>query len=153
MYKRQLERHKGPALSETEKETVAARKNTLYRDSLKEMSPADLSPSVKHTLDRLRARGVKLAIGSSSKNAPFILGQLGLGDYFDAISDGNNITLSLIHILNFSSNLQTVLSGLAVLVFMYVTNNSYQLEEAKRFKAKRARALAEQKKAVQEGSA
>lgn len=54
--------------------------------------------------------------------------------------------------LNFSSNLQTVLSGLAVLVFMYVTNNSYQLEEAKRFKAKRARALAEQKKAVQEGS-
>lgn len=89
-----LERHKGPALSETEKETVAARKNTLYRDSLKEMSPADLSPSVKHTLDRLRARGVKLAIGSSSKNAPFILGQLGLGDYFDAISDGNNITRS-----------------------------------------------------------
>lgn len=47
--------------------------------------------------------------------------------------------------LNFSSNLQTVLSGLAVLIFMYVSNNSYQLEEAKIFKARRAAALEEQK--------
>ena len=46
--------------------------------------------------------------------------------------------------LNFSSNLQTVLSGLAVLIFMFVANNSYQLEEAKLFKARRAMALAEQ---------
>lgn len=58
------------------------------------MSPADLSAEVKATLDVLRDRGYKLAIGSSSKNAPFILQQLGLGSYFDAISDGNNITHS-----------------------------------------------------------
>ena len=38
--------------------------------------------------------GLKLAIGSSSKNTPFILGQIGLKDYFDAVSDGNNITRS-----------------------------------------------------------
>ena len=38
--------------------------------------------------------GLRLAIGSSSKNTPFILGQLGLGGYFDAVSDGNNITRS-----------------------------------------------------------
>ena len=38
--------------------------------------------------------GLRLAIGSSSKNTPFILGQLGLGSYFDAVSDGNNITRS-----------------------------------------------------------
>ena len=42
----------------------------------------------------LRAKGLLLAIGSSSKNAGFILGQLGLGEYFDAVSDGNNITRS-----------------------------------------------------------
>ena len=58
------------------------------------MSPADLSDEVKETLDGLRAAGAKLAIGSSSKNAKFILERLGLGDYFDAISDGNNITNS-----------------------------------------------------------
>ena len=35
--------------------------------------------------------GVKLAIGSSSKNTPVILKQIGLGDYFDAVADGNQI--------------------------------------------------------------
>lgn len=58
------------------------------------MSPADLSDEVKSTLDELRRRGYRLAIGSSSKNTPFILRQIGLGDYFDAVSDGNNITRS-----------------------------------------------------------
>ena len=64
------------------------------KELLKNMSPADLSAEVKETLDDLRANGYKLAIGSSSKNARFILGQLGLGEYFDAISDGNNISKS-----------------------------------------------------------
>ena len=81
-------------LSAAEKEALATQKNELYKESLKSMSPADLSEEVKTTLDTLRARGYKLAIGSSSKNAPFILQQLGLGSYFDAISDGNNITHS-----------------------------------------------------------
>ena len=52
---------------------------------------ADLSEEVKNTLDALRAKGCKLAIGSSSKNTKLILTQIGLRDYFDAISDGNNI--------------------------------------------------------------
>lgn len=43
---------------------------------------------------RLRDKGLKLAIGSSSRNAKFILQRLGLGDFFDAISDGTNITKS-----------------------------------------------------------
>ena len=58
------------------------------------MSPADLSEEVKSTLGELRCRGYLLAIGSSSRNTPFILGQIGLKDYFDAVSDGNNITRS-----------------------------------------------------------
>ena len=56
------------------------------------MSPSDLSDEVKSALDELRRRGYLLAIGSSSKNAPFILRQIGLGDYFDAVSDENDIT-------------------------------------------------------------
>ena len=88
-----LENYKGQ-LSPAEKEALATQKNELYKESLKNMSPADLSEEVKTTLDTLRSRGYKLAIGSSSKNAPFILQQLGLGSYFDAISDGNNITHS-----------------------------------------------------------
>lgn len=88
-----LEKYNGQ-LSAAEKEALATQKNELYKESLKQMSPADLSEEVKTTLDTLRSRGYKLAIGSSSKNAPFILQQLGLGSYFDAISDGNNITHS-----------------------------------------------------------
>ena len=61
------------------------------------MSPADLSDEVKSTLDELRAAGYLLAIGSSSKNTKLILSRLGLGDFFDAISDGTNITHSKPH--------------------------------------------------------
>ena len=78
----------------TEKAAFAEEKNTLYRQLLGNMSPADLSDEVKQTLDALRAQGLKLAIGSSSKNTPFILERIGLGQYFDAIADGNCITHS-----------------------------------------------------------
>ncbi len=77
-----------------EKEKLAAQKNEIYKKLLEQMSPADLSDEVKNTLDELRKRGYKLAIGSSSKNTKMILKQLGLDGYFDAISDGTNITHS-----------------------------------------------------------
>ena len=88
-----LERFDG-TLTEQEKIDAATRKNNYYRELLKQMSPADLSTEVKTTLEELRTRGYKLAIGSSSKNAKFILERIGLGDFFDKISDGNNITRS-----------------------------------------------------------
>ncbi len=88
-----LERYNG-TLSEEEKLAAAEEKNNLYRELLKEMTPADLSPEVKNTLDALRAKGLLLGIGSSSKNTKFILSRIGLGDYFDKISDGTNITRS-----------------------------------------------------------
>ena len=88
-----LERYSG-TMSQEDKVTYTTKKNDIYKELLKNMSPADLSAEVKDTLDALRGMGCKLAIGSSSKNAGFILRQLGLGDYFDAVSDGNNITNS-----------------------------------------------------------
>lgn len=85
-----LERYDG-TISQEEKVAYTTKKNEVYKELLKNMSPADLSPEVKETLDGLRAKGLKLAIGSSSKNARVILEQLGLGEFFDVISDGNNI--------------------------------------------------------------
>ncbi len=81
-------------LAEAEKLALAEQKNETYKTLLAQMSPADLPEEVKETLWALRRRGLKLAIGSSSKNTPFILQQLGLGGFFDAVSDGNNITNS-----------------------------------------------------------
>ncbi len=89
-----LERYEGPALSQKDKEQLAAQKNEIYRNLLNKMSPADLSDEVKDTLNKLRARGLVLAIGSSSKNTPMILKRIGLGAYFDAVADGNCITHS-----------------------------------------------------------
>lgn len=80
--------------TQEEKEAFTTEKNDTYRELLKNMSPADLSDEVKNTLVELRNRGYKLSIGSSSKNTRFILGQIGLGDFFDAVADGTDITHS-----------------------------------------------------------
>ena len=88
-----LERADKPYTQE-EKDAFAAEKNGIYVQLLQQMSPADLSDEVKETLDALRTKGYKLAIGSSSKNAKLILSRIGLEDYFDAVSDGTNISRS-----------------------------------------------------------
>ena len=80
--------------TQEEKEAFAEEKNDNYKELLKNMKESDLSEEVKTTLEELRARGYLLAIGSSSKNTKFILGQPGLGDFFDAIADGTDITHS-----------------------------------------------------------
>lgn len=82
------------AYTQEQKEAFAEEKNNTYRELLKNMSPADLTDEVKNTLIELRSRGYKLSIGSSSKNTKFILERIGLGDFFDAIADGTDITHS-----------------------------------------------------------
>lgn len=81
-------------LNTEEKEALAQEKNDVYCELLKTMTPADVTTEVRETLTELRNRGYKLAIGSSSKNAKFILEKVALTEYFDAISDGTNITKS-----------------------------------------------------------
>ena len=81
-------------LTQEEKQALAEEKNKTYVELLGQMTEKDLSSEVKETLDSLRNSGLKLAIGSSSKNAKFILERLGLKDYFDAVSDGTNISKS-----------------------------------------------------------
>lgn len=78
-------------LSDEEKLAAATEKNDCYREYLKTMTPDDVSAEVRETLTALRNMGYKLAVGSSSKNARFILSQTDLTRYFDAIADGNDI--------------------------------------------------------------
>lgn len=88
-----LERYDG-TLSDEKKAELMEEKNNTYRELLATMTPADVTDAVRDTLKKLREAGFKLAIGSSSKNAKFILEKVELTDAFDAISDGNNITRS-----------------------------------------------------------
>ena len=45
-------------------------------------------------MEKLKRAGLKIAVGSSSKNAGLILAQTGLTDCFDAVSDGNGLKKS-----------------------------------------------------------
>lgn len=58
------------------------------------MSEKDVSDDVRNTLKTLKERGVRIAVGSSSKNAPLILERIGLDEMFDAVSDGNGLEKS-----------------------------------------------------------
>lgn len=89
-----LERYEAEPLSDERKEELAAQKNETYRELLKTMTPEDVADEVRETLEELRRRGYKISLGSSSKNAKFILERVALFDVFDAISDGTNITRS-----------------------------------------------------------
>ena len=77
--------------SEVQKEAFAAEKNAIYADSLRKMSEKDVSDDVRQALKTLREKGVKIALGSSSKNAQAILERIGLEEMFDAVSDGNGL--------------------------------------------------------------
>ncbi len=76
------------------KREMAERKNTHFRELLKGLSPADILPGVTDMIKGLKNRGVKIAIGSSSKNARTILRAVGMEDEFEVITDGNHITRS-----------------------------------------------------------
>ena len=83
--------------TDEQKIALAETKNDIYKNMLEKMSEKDLDKEVLSTLNKLRAKGLKLAIGSSSKNTPFILRRLGLGSFFDAVADGNCVTHSKPH--------------------------------------------------------
>ncbi|HOX33008.1 MAG TPA: beta-phosphoglucomutase [Spirochaetales bacterium] len=80
----------GPA----EKEELARAKNELYRSLLEGLGPEAVLPGVAGLLARLRAEGILLAVGSSSRNAKLILERTGLAGSFDAVADGEDISRS-----------------------------------------------------------
>ena len=77
-----------------EKEALAQRKNTYYKELLGKLTAADTLQGVRETLLDLRQKNVHIAVGSSSKNTMRILKQVGLENAFDAIADGTEITHS-----------------------------------------------------------
>ncbi len=80
------------AYTEEEKLRMAEEKNDMYRRLLRKLTRDDILPGVLNVLEKLRNRGARLAVGSSSKNAPMILERIGLADCFDAVVDGNQIS-------------------------------------------------------------
>lgn len=87
----------GVQLDEAQIQELLELKNRRYLERIGSLSPADILPGVIPFLDFMDRSGLLPAIGSSSKNARFILDRIGLTDRFKAISDGTRIRESKPH--------------------------------------------------------
>jgi beta-phosphoglucomutase len=77
-----------------EKEELAALKNSWYVAMISKMTTDEVLPGSLKLLQDLKAAGVKIALGSASKNSALILERTELAHFFDAIVDGNAVTTS-----------------------------------------------------------
>lgn len=78
--------------SAEQKEQMATRKNEWYLEYIMKMNSDEILPGVERFLGELREAGVKVALGSASKNAPLILDRVGITSLFDAIVDGTMVS-------------------------------------------------------------
>lgn len=81
----------GASVTADEFEALMVEKNEWYLELVQELSAADGLPGAVAFLQHAHAQGIKIALGSASKNAPMILDKMGLTPLFDAIIDGNNV--------------------------------------------------------------
>jgi beta-phosphoglucomutase len=98
----------GISLSEKEKEKLAFQKNERYLEYVSQMTESEILPGVTNFLSQLRENGILIALGSASKNAPLIMEMIRLTSYFDAIVDGNMVSLA-------KPNPEVFLTGAALL--------------------------------------
>lgn len=78
-------------ISTEEFDALLISKNDFYVDSIQDLNQTDLLPGVLSLLQEATSKGIKLGIGSSSKNANFILKLLKIDHFFDVVIDGNGV--------------------------------------------------------------
>ena len=78
-------------LKKSEKELLLQKKNKDYLDSLSNLSKKNLIFGIENFLNQTKQKNIRLSIGSSSRNARYILNKLNLLHYFDVIFDGTNV--------------------------------------------------------------
>jgi beta-phosphoglucomutase len=74
------------------KEEYASLKNKWYLDYINRMMPDEILPGSLEFISELKYSGIKVALGSASRNTPLILERLGIGRLFDGVADGNNVS-------------------------------------------------------------
>lgn len=77
--------------TQEEKVAMAEKKNDNYKELIKQITPNDILPGILPFLKALKAEGIRIALASVSKNAPFIINQLQLNEYFDYIADAASV--------------------------------------------------------------
>lgn len=79
------------SIPESEFDQLLKSKNDYYVSSIQDLNQKDLLPGVLNLLSLAKAKGIKLGIGSSSKNAKFILELVKIDHLFDVVIDGNGV--------------------------------------------------------------
>lgn len=74
--------------SEAQIQEMMERKNDTYRRLLREITGNSFLPGARRLMADIRCHGLKMAIGSASKNTGTVLRRLGIGGAFDAVADG-----------------------------------------------------------------
>ncbi|OUL31121.1 beta-phosphoglucomutase [Nostoc sp. 106C] len=77
--------------TEEQIQEMMERKNGYFLELIQKITTDNLLPGVKNLLQELRTAGIKVALGSSSKNAQTVIQRLGIGNQFDAIADGYSV--------------------------------------------------------------
>ncbi len=74
-----------------QQQLLLKRKNDCYLELINELNHEHLLPGIGNLLVELHAAGVKIALGSSSKNAELVLNRLGISHFFNFMADGNSV--------------------------------------------------------------
>lgn len=80
------------SLTEEEKAFYAEKKNKEYLHFIHQMNKDELLPGAEGFIRKLKGEGIRVALGSASKNARLILQRLEVEDLFDAVIDGNAVS-------------------------------------------------------------
>jgi len=81
-------------LSDDRKETLLKEKNKQYLGFIAKMGEDEILPGIKDLLLYLKDKNIPFSLGSASKNARLILKILKLHNLFDAIVDGNDVSIA-----------------------------------------------------------
>ncbi len=80
------------SFDEQTKNRLATQKNKQYVELISKMNASEILPGVTNFITMAKEAGIKIVLGSASKNAPLILEKIGLEHFFDAVIDGNKVS-------------------------------------------------------------
>jgi kojibiose phosphorylase len=84
----------GRVVDDQTADVLMARKNTFFIELLETITPAHQFPGVNDLITEARTAGIRIALGSSSQNAPLVLEKLGLSPLFDVVGHGQTVAAS-----------------------------------------------------------
>ncbi|QPS71641.1 beta-phosphoglucomutase [Lactococcus garvieae] len=80
--------------SDEELAALAKQKNDTYVRMIQKITPKEVYPGIIELLKDLKAKEIKVALASASKNGPFLLERMELMSYFDYIANPAEVAAS-----------------------------------------------------------